>query len=312
MSKKKKPKMEFRFYQIPSGEPCIALLGKKWIQNYGRNIDYLHFHNYMEIGVCYEGTGQLVLGEEDCRFRDNQFSIIPKNYPHTTNSDRDTISRWEYLFIDVENILGAVYLSNPSMAQKISERVNSRAILAGTEEYPQIAEKIFQIIEAMRKGEEFYQDEVTGLLWALFMEIARINRKEGKESPAEVGRARMLLISEALDYISKHCENPIRIEELAEKCHISEAHFRRNFSACMNMSPVEYINLVRVKHACEYLKKTGDSISDIAHKSGFPTSSTFNRNFKKIMGVSPKEWRNLPENYERQLLGFNIHSENGW
>ena len=30
------------------------------------------------------------------------------------------------------------------------------------------------------------------------------------------------------------------------------------------------------------------------------------------IGVTPVEWRKRPENYEQQLLNFNIHSEKGW
>lgn len=52
--KRKKPKMEFRYYQMPAGSPILALLGQKWVQNYGNDVDYLHFHNYLEIGFCYE------------------------------------------------------------------------------------------------------------------------------------------------------------------------------------------------------------------------------------------------------------------
>ena len=48
--KRKKPKMEFRYYQMPAGSPILALLGQKWRQNYGKGVDYLHFHNYLEIG----------------------------------------------------------------------------------------------------------------------------------------------------------------------------------------------------------------------------------------------------------------------
>ena len=48
--KRKKPKMEFRYYQMPAGSPILALLGQKWVQNYGNDVDYLHFHNYLEIG----------------------------------------------------------------------------------------------------------------------------------------------------------------------------------------------------------------------------------------------------------------------
>lgn len=55
MSRKKKPRMEYRYYEAPEKCPVLALLGEKWVQNYGYQIDYLHFHNMMEIGVCYYG-----------------------------------------------------------------------------------------------------------------------------------------------------------------------------------------------------------------------------------------------------------------
>ena len=45
--------MEYRYYEIPAGSPVLALLGDKWVQNYGREIDYLHFHNHLEVGFCY-------------------------------------------------------------------------------------------------------------------------------------------------------------------------------------------------------------------------------------------------------------------
>lgn len=105
MGKRKKPKMEFRYYKMPEGSPILALLGEKWLQSYGRDVDYLHFHNFLEIGYCYGGQGDMVLGEQNLRFKGNQYSVIPRNYPHTTNSDPGTVSQWEYLFVDVENFL---------------------------------------------------------------------------------------------------------------------------------------------------------------------------------------------------------------
>ena len=93
--------MEFRYYQMSAGSPILALLGQKWVQNYGNDVDYLHFHNYLEIGYCYGGDGFMVLGEEEKRFYGGIVTVIPPNYPHTTNSDIGTVSKWEYLFIDV-------------------------------------------------------------------------------------------------------------------------------------------------------------------------------------------------------------------
>ena len=68
MARKRKPKMEYRYYEIPAGSPVLALLGDKWVQNYGREIDYLHFHNHLEVGFCYYGEGTVTFKEEDLPF----------------------------------------------------------------------------------------------------------------------------------------------------------------------------------------------------------------------------------------------------
>ena len=125
--KRRKPKMEFRYYQMSAGSPILALLGQKWVQNYGNDVDYLHFHNYLEIGYCYDGNGHMVLGEEEERFYGGIVTVIPPNYPHTTNSDIGTVSKWEYLFIDVEGFMKK-FLDNPVKADMMIQRIYSRAL----------------------------------------------------------------------------------------------------------------------------------------------------------------------------------------
>ena len=122
----------------------------------------------------------------------------------------------------------------------------------------------------------------------------------------------MRIISDTLDYIADHYRENIKVSQLSANCHLSESHFRRLFSKCMHMSPVEYMNLVRIRTACEYLKKTDRAVADIATECGFTTDSTFNRNFRSLMGISPAEWRKKGENYEQQLLKFDIRTEEGW
>ena len=68
MARKKKQVAEFRYYQMPENRVLFALLGEKWRQQYGRDIDYLHFHNYLEIGYCYEGSGYMTLGQKDVSY----------------------------------------------------------------------------------------------------------------------------------------------------------------------------------------------------------------------------------------------------
>ena len=303
--------MEFRYYQIPAGGSILALLGDKWVQNYGDDVDYLHFHNYLEVGFCYYGEGTMILGDELVHYGGRQFTIIPKNFPHTTDSAKGTVSSWEYLFINMEEFLRKTG-ENPWRTEQMIQRINSGGRIMKEEEYPGLAGKIIELLNIMRNSEEFYQEEADGILQAFLAEAARICRPSDGEGENERPGRIADVVALALDYISYHYMEDIRVEDLAKTAHMSETHFRRIFSSYMQMSPLEYINMVRIRASCEHLKKTNESVASIAHKCGFSTNSTFNRNFRQIMGATPTEWRKRPENYERKLLEFDIHTEEGW
>ncbi len=192
------------------------------------------------------------------------------------------------------------------------QRIYSKPLFLKEADNTSVASKILKIMDIMRNGEEFYLEEAKGILASLLAEIARMNRNEAEERvPEEKGKITNM-ISRSLDYISDHYMEDIKIENLAKSCHISETHFRRLFTSYMKVSPLEYINTVRIQTACDLLQKTDAPVADIAHKCGFTTNSTFNRNFKQLMGVTPIEWRKRPESYEQQILKFDIHSEEGW
>ena len=241
MSRKKKPRMEYRYYEVPEKCPVLVLQGEKWVQNYGYQIDYLHFHNLMEIGFCYYGEGTIVLEEKEIPYDGGAFTVVPKNFPHTTNSKENSLCSWAWLFIDVEGFIMALYKDNPRMAQKLISRINQRAHFSKKEDRPAVAELIKLILKCMEEKEEFYLEEVKGLTRALLMQIARWNEKdEEQERNSIVDDASVTLILPALDYIGENFQESIRIEELAEVCHISETHLRRIFQETMRMPPVDW------------------------------------------------------------------------
>ena len=164
--KRKKPKIELRYYYMPAGSPILPLLGERWVQNYGTGIEDLHFHNFMEIGFCYYGEGILTLGEEKRKFTGRQFTVIPERFPHTTNSMGNTVCKWEYLFVDVEGFLRK-NCESAVQAEKMLRRINAGALLMNEKEEPFIAECIIRIMDIMRREEEFYIQEASGLLMAL-------------------------------------------------------------------------------------------------------------------------------------------------
>ena len=309
MPKKKKQPAEFRFYEIPQNEPVLALMGKKWIQVYGENIDNQHFHNLLEIGLCHYGDGDLVLEDEFYRFGPGMISCIPANFLHVTRSDEGVMAFWEFLFIDVEQALKDCGKRNVQEARDIIEAIHKNAFFIKPEENPMIATIVRSIFEEMQDKKEHYSDCVKGLVYALLFEIARFN---GRPVTLNKGKNGGLQLERAIEYVEAHYQENFKILELAMECHMSETHFRRVFQEKMNMTPVEYVNFVRVKKACELIDKTDISMEEVAERVGFVTPSTFNRNFRRIIGTSPYQWKKRQDNHEGKLLEYKISSLKGW
>lgn len=307
MNKKRKPKIIYRYYEIPPGSPVLALLGENWQWKNWQETDYLHFHNHLEIGYCYDGRGNMIFGDEECAYHGDMFTIIPPNFPHKTILEKETNNVWEYLIIDAGGFLNSAYKDNPSLADKLIRMINRKFHLAGAKDAEPIALLIRQILEAIRAQNELYQEEANALALALLIRLAQWNRKETDNANLP-HMENSSILSPALDYISMVPERPIKIEELAERCHISEPHFRRLFVSCMKMNPVKYINQVRIRRACDELKRTEEPMAAIAARAGFTSLSTFNRNFRRIMGISPQQWRKNPEQYEWKLLEYDIQA----
>ena len=140
--------------------------------------------------------------------------MIPPNYPHTTNSDIGTVSKWEYLFIDVEGFMKK-FLDNPVKAEKVIQRIYSRVLFFEEKEHLSISKKIRKIMDIMRDGEEFFLEEAKGVLAALLVEIARLNRDSGEDKVAEDAGKLTNMVTRVLDYVSYHYMEDIKVEDLA-------------------------------------------------------------------------------------------------
>lgn len=285
-----KAKIEYRYYEMPPGGQALFLTRE---EIYKEEADVVHFHNVMEIGYCYQGKGTMILKDEKVPFDAGTFILIPGKFPHMTTSDEKELSYWKYLFVDSDGLLKELYGEDSLMARRLTGGINTHTWVFKDTMERENADLILQLISIMKAQRPFYKEEFKGLMMTLLVRMAaRFDEEEKKYNEENTHPSRnSMIISRAVDYISKVPERPVKIEELARMCHISETHFRRVFGECMQMTPVEYINRVRVRRACDALERTNKSVSDIAAGTGFGTVSTFNRNFRQIMGVSPQQWR---------------------
>lgn len=312
MAKGKNSKVEFRFYELPQGASALVLCGESWKRVYGHDELHLHFHNLMEIGICRNGSGELYLDETLNRYRDGDISLIPENFPHTTISDGSITNFWEYIFIDLRSVVEAMFPRNVAFQNDAVSSLSKTAVKTNRIEAPVIASIIDSIIRETKDNKPYAQRVINLLVQELVIEMLRHYSEVPEMQETSVKGTNMSQIVAALEYINVHYSEQMKASQLAEICSMSETHFRRLFESYINMPPMEYVNLIRVQKACEFMKKNNESMDVIATKCGFATPSTFNRNFRKFLGTSPYQWKINPENYEHKLLGYKISALKGW
>ena len=311
MGRRKNERLEFRFYELPGDSRALALLGDAWVGTYGQHDECLHFHNLFEIGYCHFGRGRLILGEESLPYEDAMFSVIPANYPHSTVSEG--VDSWEFLFFDPREVVREMVPDNPKRQEELFFTATKGPHLLRIDEHPELASTVWHILEEARGKRRYYQDVIRSLLNVCLMELVRV--QEGLTAAVsweDRGDAALFQIAPALDYIAEHCQQSLRAGDLARQCGLSEPHFRRIFEDSMNMTPMDYLNLTRIRRACKLLSQKSSPMDLVAAECGFASVSAFTRNFKKFLGTTPYQWKLQRENRGLSLQDYNISVRKGW
>ncbi|GGE61447.1 bifunctional transcriptional activator/DNA repair enzyme AdaA [Priestia taiwanensis] len=95
------------------------------------------------------------------------------------------------------------------------------------------------------------------------------------------------------EYIDKNFTEKLDLEVLANIAHGSPYHLHRTFKRVKSITPVEYIQQVRLHAAKEYLVQTNKAIADIATCAGIPNTPYFITLFKKKTGCTPAQFRQM-------------------
>lgn len=94
----------------------------------------------------------------------------------------------------------------------------------------------------------------------------------------------------AVEYISRHYNEPLTNDSLAKLVGLSTTYFRRLFSLHMGVPPITYLHRLRIERAKEMLRCDYGTISYIAEALGYASIYDFSRDFKKHTGTSPSKY----------------------
>lgn len=287
-----------------------AITGEDWVCTYGTYAEDVHFHNVMEIGICRWGQGLMVLEDQRIDYTDGAVTVVPANCLHTTLSRDKSLNSWEYLFFDPAGILNSAFPNDPLFVESVLHRLSSEALCLPQEDAVELERLITMVLNECQTKHEYHKAVEQNLMTSLLLLITRsYTEKKTHIRPMTVGLQQII---PAIEYIGMHYMNPISGEDLASICSLSEAQLRRKFKEYLNMSPVEYLTMVRIQKAYELLNSTNYPMTEVALRVGYQDVSSFNRNFQKIMGVSPYQYKKNNSDYRGRVLDKKISAKKGW
>jgi transcriptional regulator GlxA family with amidase domain len=99
------------------------------------------------------------------------------------------------------------------------------------------------------------------------------------------------VVLEVQEWIEKHPTQSIDYEGLAQKYRLSRRSLERRFKKATNLSPLGYLQQLRVETAKRLLENGGYPFSEITYMIGYEDIPFFRKVFTRLTGLRPKEYR---------------------
>lgn len=108
---------------------------------------------------------------------------------------------------------------------------------------------------------------------------------------APVARSTGRGVGQAMEWARKRLDQPLRIEDLANRSAMSERTFLRRFREAAGMTPQTWLTQERVARARDLLEASRLTHDEVARHCGYETTEAFRAAFRKVVGVPPGSYR---------------------
>ena len=214
-----------------------------------------HAHEYGQLILPLHGVLSIETDYKKLRLKDDSLFFLPPDCKHTFNADNNN----EFLVLDIPS----------KMLNKYD-------------------------MEKMCGGRDFLFDEKWKAIRYLLLNETDINQNSSSINNLFLYFYNFITtenLPNSIKYINEHFTEDIVLKKLADIEHYNVSYYSEWFKHNMNLSPIEYIQNLRVKRAKELLLNTNLTVLQISQMVGYEHNSSFTKVFKHLEKISPAEFR---------------------
>ena len=267
----------------------------------------------IKIILFLEGTVDLLLdGQPVGRIKQGDVLIVPRRCRQTyvpvgNAEERLHVMRiwFDFSALRLDFTQGASGLNGPPTAS--DPEVNFAAFLRHHFKSVKIVNafggpRIQDWVRLIRQESECraagYRFRVTGFCRLIVTELVR-QLNDAPLSTAERDRRRTAdatapaswAVEHVKQFLFENCRRPLELHEIAWEVKLSAEHLCRRFKEETGQTVFNYLRELRLEAAKAYLVSSKQTITEIADKTGFSSSTLFCRVFRKAVGQTPMAYR---------------------
>ena len=162
-------------------------------------------------------------------------------------------------------------------------------------------------LEGLRAGADAYIEKPFSFAHLMTqIETLLLNRQRERESfvkrpylPVQssgISKVEEQFISKITELITKNIrQSEFNVEQLASEMCMSRSSLHRKIKEVSDMTPIDFIRLIRLKKAAELIREKGYRANEVCEMVGINSPSYFIKLFQKQFGMTPKEFATQKE-----------------
>lgn len=243
-----------------------------------KNLVKNHHHQIHQILYVLENTGEITFNNQKHLFSQDSLAFISPYSDHSiTSNAKMTVLVLEFDVGKLDSEIKRILLQ-----QQFDE---TRLIELNPFEASNIRQLLRRMLYEQSQGEPINSLAVKIYLEELLLILLR-TQEESIITDANELRAERLR-----EHIDTHYFEISDANDISQKLGISTRHVNTIFKEQYDMTPMKYLNEVRMEIAKKLLMETDNDIASICFEVGFEAISTFYRRFKEYTNLSPNKYR---------------------
>ncbi|GLX66974.1 AraC family transcriptional regulator [Paenibacillus glycanilyticus] len=233
------------------------------------------------LAYVYGGEGQLTFAGEDRSLGPGDlFQIWPGHPMRLTSSRSNPLHFYSFLFqYRIIQWDGGTMLSLEPAGRLPLQLGNGGPEKAALE-------------SSFREAYELWHEKNNGYEWHVklqLLSVLRLIQRLGanREDHPDAASA----VQKAIQYMKQSFKENLTRDQLAGSISLSPGYFSVLFKAHTGVSPMRYLNKIRMDQSKLLLRNTNIPIKQVAEECGFEDSFYFSRLFQKETGMSPRQFR---------------------